>query len=134
MVVARAREKRGAEAAHQGEGCGEAELRKHAALRREASGGVIDDGKAEEKDEDGAARARAEDDAVRRCRRGMARARLGKGTRRWGRIPAWWRNGQTRRWQRGRGTSPKSAWNASGTMRVEGWEGEEVCMEQHDMI
>jgi len=78
-VVARAREKRGAEAAHQGEGCGEAELRKHAALRREASGGVIDDGKAEEKDEDGAARARAEDDAVRRCRRGMARAWLGKG-------------------------------------------------------
>jgi hypothetical protein len=25
-------------------------------------------------------------------------------------------------------------WNASGTMRVEGWEGEEVCMEQHDTI
>ena len=69
-MVARAREKRGAEAAHQGEGCGEVELRKHAALRREAGGGVIDDGKAEEKDEDGAARARAEDDAVRRCRRG----------------------------------------------------------------
>jgi len=98
-VVARAREKRGAEAAHQGEGCGEAELRKHAALRREACGGVIDDGKAEEKDEDGAARARAEDDAVRRCRRGMARARLGKGARRWGRIPAWLRDGQTWRWQ-----------------------------------
>jgi len=90
VVVARAREKRGAEAAHQGEGCGEVELRKHAALRREAGGGVIDDGKAEEKDEDGAARARAEDDAVRRCRRGMARARLGKGARRWGRIPVRW--------------------------------------------
>ena len=48
-MVARAREKRGAEAAHQGEGCGEAELRKHAALRMEAGDGVIDDGKAEEK-------------------------------------------------------------------------------------
>ena len=33
-----------------------------------------------------------------------------------------------------KGNFPQIRVESSGTMRVEGWEGEEVCMEQHDTI